>query len=207
MKNGFIILCILFLYTQAGELQCNKMNIEFPRSEFDCSGLEITNSNGGNDTHCCIWTYIDNDTNEKKARCSSIDQKQFNNLTAYIERKKKNYTELDIKCTEDQKLYCSNMLYDQESINDCRTLKISQSSDSYCCRWKFKDYKNNNKKMNYCASISEYQYITIEEYIKYKENKKSSKYSDLSIDCSAKLFNIFFSKYLFLILLIELSYI
>ena len=202
MKNCLIILFVLFLYAQAGELQCNKINVEFPRSEFDCSGLEIINPNGTNDTHCCLWTYVDDNTNENKARCSSIDQAQFNNLTGYIERKKVNYTKLDIKCTEDQKLYCSNMLYDQEHINDCRTLKISQASDSFCCRWKFKDNKNNNKKMNYCASISEYQFITIEEYIKYKENKKDSKYGDLSIDCSAQFINIFFSKYLFLALLI-----
>lgn len=199
--QAFIILCIL-LYIKCYFIQCNKEYTETPSSEFHCSGLNISIEG---DTHCCLWEYKDEKDNPK-ARCSSISDYQFNNITAYIEKKRKNYTDLVITCAKEETLYCSNIMADQESISDCSKLKIPNSTgDKYCCRWKFKDTTNNKKKNNYCASISEYQYITIEEYIKYK-TKTKKKYSDLSIDCSAQIINIVSIIYLFLLFII-ISYI
>ena len=114
------------------------------------------------DTHCCLWKYIDQE-NKQTARCSSISEDQFNNLDAYIERKRNNsqYNQLEIECTSDQKLYCSNVVLDEEDIADCSQLAISFEDDSYCCKWKFKDSENHNKNNKYCASINEFEYYNI----------------------------------------------
>ena len=200
MKNKIIFLFSLYLYIHSYNLQCNKIYSETPFSPYHCSGLNISIDG---DTHCCLWKFYDDDAKENVTRCSSLDSEQFQNLTKYIQKKitKDNYTNLEIQCADQETLYCSNILFDQESINDCNKLKIYDKSDSYCCRWKFNDKKNNNKRNDYCASITEYQYITIEEYVKYKEGKTNSKYDGLTIDCSSKFINIFSLRYLILMLL------
>ena len=60
-------------------------------------------------------------------------------------------------------------------------MKIADKKDKYCCKWKYYDENNNDKKMDYCASLSEYQYRTISDYINFKED--TSHYDDLNIDC------------------------
>ena len=112
-----------------------------------------------------MWKYFNKIANKTVTRCSSINLNQYNNLDQYIARKTVNYTNLDIKCVNDQKLYCSNIVLDEEEPENCEELKISSAGDTHCCEWYL---KNSNKEVsNYCASIDNYQYETIKNYIKY----------------------------------------
>ena len=165
--------------------RCNKETDQSPTSKYHCSGLIIEPMTNEGDTHCCLWKYIDQE-NKEITRCSSINQIQYDNLDAYIETKrtKNQYNQLEIECTKDQKLYCSNIVLDEEDIPDCSGLAISFEGDSYCCRWKFKDSENHNKKNNYCASINEFEYYNIKSYISYKNDHPLQRYDELSIDCS-----------------------
>ena len=183
MKNLILISFFsfsLFFNIKCYFIPCSKETDGHPSSKFHCSALNITISG---DNHCCLWKFYDEANDKNVSRCSSISQKQFNKLHEYINNKTKKYTNLDIQCSGDQTLYCSNILFDQEPISDCSKLPVSDPKDSYCCRWKFKDNTNNGKINNYCASLSEYQYITIEDYIDYKDEKGRGRYDDLSIDC------------------------
>ena len=186
------------------QFKCNKMANTKPFSEYHCSGLNIDVEG---DSLCCLWEFKDTE-NQTVSRCSSIREDQFKNLTGYIEKKKKqNYFDLKIKCVEDQRIYCSNVLLDPEDINDCSQLPIYDTKDLYCCKWKFKDSTNNDKKNEYCASISEYQYITIDDYIPYKEEKSKGKYKKLSIYCSCVYININLVLYILLFTSLFLTYI
>jgi hypothetical protein len=106
-------------------------------------------------------------------------------ILKHILKKKNNqgYTNLTITCTADQKLYCSNVVLDEDKIEDCRELAIPFEDDMFCCRWNFTDSSNNNKNNNYCASINEYKYLTIKDYIRYKSNHPLQRYDQLTIDC------------------------
>ena len=183
MKNliliSFLLFC-LFFDIKCYYIPCSRETDGHPSSKYHCSGLNITNDG---DTHCCYWTFYDEVNNKNISRCSSISQKQYNKLHEYIYNKTVNYSNLDIQCAGDQKLYCSNILFDQEPIDNCRKLPVSDSKDSYCCRWRFKDNTNNGKMNNYCASLSQYQYETIDDYIDYKEDNGRGRYDDLSIEC------------------------
>jgi hypothetical protein len=169
--------------------KCNKETILPPSSKYHCSGLIIENMTNSGDTHCCLWKYIDQG-NKETTRCSSISQIQFDTLSQYIQKKRNNsnynYTQLEIECTKDQKLYCSNVVLDEEDIKNCSELKISIEDDKFCCRWKFKDSKNHHKNNNYCASINEFEYLNIKSYVTYKENHPDQRYDELSIDCVNK---------------------
>ena len=168
---------------------CNKETNQSPTSKYHCSGLKIEPMTNFGDTHCCLWKYI-NQENKEITRCSSINQYQFNNLDAYIAKKINSnntiYNQLEIECTKDQKLYCSNIVLDEEDIADCSSLAISFEDDYYCCRWKFKDSENHNKNNNYCASINEFEFYIIKSYVSYKNNHPLQRYNDLSIDCANK---------------------
>ena len=162
--------------------KCNKETILPPSSKYHCSGLKIENMTNGDDTHCCLWKYIDQG-NKEVSRCSSINENQYNDLTGYIKRKSGDYNNLEIECTDDQKLYCSNVVLDEEDIPDCSKLAISIEDDKFCCRWKFKDSDNHNKNNNYCASINEFEYMNIKSYVRYKNDHPRQRYDYLSIDC------------------------
>ena len=177
---------------------CNKQTTLPPENKYHCSGLEITSDI--KDTHCCYWQFFDKDDNKTKDRCSSIDQSQFDNLEAYIKRKSSQYTDLKIECTEDQELYCSNVVLDEEPIDNCNELKISIEDDMFCCRWIYKNSKSDFKINNYCASINEYEYLTIKDYIRFKNDHPFQRYDDLSIDCLGKYLTISISLFLILII-------
>ena len=170
----------LFFNIKCYDIQCSSETDGHPSSAFHCSGLNIKKEG---DSHCCLWKFYDKESNTNVSRCSSISESQYINLHEYIYNKTVNYSNLDIQCSGDQRIYCSNILFDQEYIPDCRKLPVSDKKDKFCCRWKFKDNTNNGKVNNYCASLSEYQYETIEDYIEYKEDKGKGRYVDLSIDC------------------------
>ena len=203
MKNlvliSLFILCF-FLDIKCHNIPCSRDTDGHPSSKFHCSGLNIINEG---DSHCCYWTYYDKDNNKNASRCSSISQNQYNNLHEYIYNRTVKYPNLDIQCVGDQRLYCSNVLFDQQHIDDCGKLPVSDPKDSYCCRWKFKDNTNNGKMNNYCASLSEYQYETINDYIDYKEDKGRGRYVDLSIECLAFFIKPTLELYILLFLLLS----
>ena len=58
------------------------------------------------------------------------------------------------------------------------------------------------KKNDYCASINEFEYLNIKEYIKYKSEDKSQRYDNLEIDCRE--YFISFSKMYILSFIISL---
>ena len=199
MKNIEIIIFFFFcvnIYIICHSVECSKDADGNPYSKYHCSGLNIVDDG---DTYCCLWKFFDTDKNKSVARCSSISDFQFNDLDAYITKKKSTYQDLDIQCTEDQEIYCSNILMDQEHFNNCNDLPVSDPKDKYCCRWQFTDNNYDAKQYDYCASVSEYQYMTIYQYVNYKEDKGDGKYDYLSIDCSAVYINnIIIFLYLFL---------
>ena len=191
---SFFFKILLLLYIKLLSIYCitlcNKGSTLPPETEYHCSGLPIFQNLNGNDTHCCFWKYEEN--NKIITRCSSINQDQFNNIDSYIKRKEeqKNYTNLEIKCIADQKLYCSNVVLDEDNIEDCSKLGISFKEDMFCCRWIYKDSTSQYKTNNYCASINEYEYLTINDYIRYKNNHPEQRYDDLTIDCFGKYLKI-----------------
>ena len=176
--KSLLIFCITY---------CNKQTYLPPENEYHCSGLEINQALNPGDTHCCYWKFEDQfENNRTIERCSSISQSQFDSLDEYIIKKinSKKYKDLDIKCRADQNLYCSNVVLDEDDIEDCSKLSISIEDDMFCCRWKYRDSSSRNKKVNeYCASINEYEYLTIDSYVRYKNNKPDQRYDDLTIDC------------------------
>ena len=179
--------------------RCNKETNLPPTSKYHCSGLIISDMTNVGDTHCCLWKYIDQG-NKEVTRCSSINQTQYDDLVGYISKKRKQYNDLEIECTEDQKLYCSNIVLDEEDIADCSSLAISIKGDSYCCRWEFRDTDNHNKNNNYCASINEFEYYNIKSYVNYKNEHPLQRYDKLSIDCAnefLKLKELLFLLFLF----------
>ena len=209
IQISFLFAFIFFTYCSNNynniQFKCNKMANTKPFSEYHCSGLDI---DVDGDTLCCLWEFFDRELNQTTSRCSSIRDDQFQNLAAYTEKKKKqNYTDLKIKCVADQRIYCSNVLLDPEDINDCSQLPIYDNKDQYCCKWTFKDSTNNNKKNEYCASISDYQYITIFDYNPYKEEKSKGKYKKLSIDCSGTYINMNLVVYILFFTSLFLEYI
>ena len=170
---------------------CNKETNLPPTSEYHCSGLKIDNSTNANDLYCCYWSFYVNTTNKNIGRCSSINSFQFTHLNEYITNKTKQYNKLNIKCVEDQKIYCSNIILDEEQTTNCRELPISNSKDKYCCRWTFEDTDNYNKKNDYCASINEFEYLYIKEYITYKVEDPKQRYDKLKIDCKGSFLHIY----------------
>ena len=173
--------------------KCNKETILPPSSKYHCSGLVIEDMTNSGDTHCCLWKFIDKG-NKEITRCSSINQAQFDDLSGYIEKKRKSnnsiYNELEIECVKDQQLYCSNVVLDEEDIPDCSKLAIYIEDDKYCCRWKFKDSKNHHKSNNYCASINEFEFLNIKSYVTYKNDHPDQRYDELSIECINKFLKI-----------------
>ena len=165
------------------EVNCSKLTNLKPFSKYHCSGLNISDKA---DKYCCFWQYTEPNTNETISRCSSISESQFSNFDAYLVKKRNDprYSpDLTIECTEDQSLYCSNVVLDEEDIKNCSALKLDQEDDMYCCRWIYKDSKNNYKKNNYCASINEFEYLNVEAYVRYKNQHPLQRYDDLTIDC------------------------
>lgn len=69
-------------------------------------------------------------------------------------------------------------------------MKISDEKDKYCCRRKYKDENQNNEEKEYCASISEFEFNDLENYIEYK---KANTYNDLRIQCSDSIIDEFHS--------------
>ena len=180
---------------------CNKETNVPPYSEYHCSGLIIDNITNTNDKYCCLWTFTDNLSNKEIKRCSSINENQFKNLKEYTKNKTEKYNDLNIKCIKSQNIFCSNIVLDEEQTSDCKQLPISNSKDRYCCRWTFEDSENYQKKNDYCASINQFEYLNIKQYIKYKNEEPDQRYEKLQIDCKAKFIeylNIFC--FLFLIL-------
>ena len=165
---------------------CNKETNVPPSSEYHCSGLLINNITNTNDKYCCLWTFTDNSSNKEIRRCSSIDEEQFNNLDEYIKIKAQKYNDLTIKCDKSQRIFCSNIVLDEENASDCNNLPISNLKDKYCCRWTFEDSQNYQKKNDYCASINEFEYLNIKQYIKYKNEDPEQRYEKLQINCEAK---------------------
>ena len=178
------IMFFLFIINANCKIFCNEGTNVAPESEYHCSGLPINRDNDGtkDDIFCCLWTYIDDGTSQTKTRCSSISNDQFNDLENYkIKKRAKNIT--DIKCVEDQKLYCSNIILDEDIIDDCSKLAISTKKDIKCCKWHFKDSSNQGKINDYCASINEYEFLTIKSYVFYKNAHPDQRYDELTIDC------------------------
>ena len=169
---------------------CNKETNLPPSSKYDCSGLLIDQFTNKDDRYCCYWHYFDKNTQKEVSRCSSINENQFQNLQNYTIKKSQNYSDLEIKCVEDQKTYCSNVVLDEDEINNCDSLAISNEKDKYCCRWQFEDKTNYNKKNDYCASINRFEYLNIKKYIEYKMEEPNQKYKKLSIDCDGKFTSI-----------------
>ena len=188
---------------------CNKETNLPPSSEYDCSGLLIDQLTHKDDKYCCYWKFIDSKTQTEISRCSSINELQFKNLTNYTLLKGDTYQDLDIKCIEDQKVFCSNVVLDEDEINNCNSLAISIEKDIYCCRWQFEDPSNYNKKNDYCASINKFEYKNIKRYIEYKMEESSQRYDKLFIDCVAKFtfikkIQIFFNILLFFFFIYKL---
>ena len=172
---------------------CNKQTTLPPENKYHCSGLEISqNGNTAGDSYCCYWEYWETKENKTISRCSSISKKQFNNLHNYTINKSESYIDLKIECTSDQLLYCSNVVLDEESVSteECKNLNISIEDDMFCCKWNYKNSKSNNKANTYCASINEYEYLTINDYIRYKNDHPHQRYDDLTIDCLGKYFKV-----------------
>ena len=48
--------------------------------------------------------------------------------------KRNSYQDLVIKCVEDQKIFCSNVVLDEDEINNCNILAIN----ILCCEYKKK---------------------------------------------------------------------
>ena len=183
---------IINIYCNA---KCNKETNLAPTLKYHCSGLTIDNFTNEGDTHCCLWKYVEenkeNNSTKTITRCSSINQNQYDGLEAYIKKKRnQNYLNLEIECTDDQKLYCSNVVLDEEDIDDCSKLLISIEDDKFCCRWIFKDSTNHHKNNNYCASINEFEYLNIKSYIRYKNDHPDQRYDDLSIDCTSRILKL-----------------
>ena len=190
----------LFFNIKCYDIQCSSETDGHPSSAFHCSGLNIKKEG---DSHCCLWKFYDKESNTNVSRCSSISESQYINLHEYIYNKTVNYSNLDIQCSGDQRIYCSNILFDQEYIPDCRKLPVSDKKDKFCCRWKFKDNTNDGKKNSYCASINEYQYLTIKHYVDYKKMKGNGRYDKLKIDCFSRYITrgtVFYILLLFVIL-------
>ena len=189
MEKLIQILFIIFVQITVinCSVSCNKETNLPPFLEYHCSGLPINNATNKGDKYCCLWTFIDNLTQKEINRCSSISESQFKNLTQYIEKKRgQNYTNLNIKCVEDQQFYCSNIVLDEEQITNCSELQIYNDDDKYCCRWTFEDSNNYQKKNDYCASINKFEYMNIKKYIQYKNNDPDQRYDNLKIDCKEK---------------------
>ena len=200
ISSIFLFFSLIIYYIECHNVQCSR-NTEGKRlSKYHCSGLNIIDDG---DSHCCFWKYNDITTNNSIVRCSSVNQNQFDDLDGYIESRLYKYGNLEIECTEDQKIYCSNPLFDEEHISNCNELAIYDTKDKYCCRWRFTNKTYDSKSYDYCASINEYQYITIKDYVKYKEKQGAGNYDDLSIDCFGVYINIL-RKILYLLLLIYL---
>ena len=191
------ILLNIFIDTIYCEVLCNKETYLPPKTEYHCSGLKINLYANEGEKYCCLWKFYDLEQNKIINRCSSISQIQYDNLDAYIQRKVEKYPNLEIKCTDDQILYCSNVVLDEEDIDDCSKLGIPHEYDKYCCKWNYKDSTNNYKVNDYCASINEYEYLTIKYYVKYKNDASEQRYDELTIDC----FGTFIKIYIFLYLL------
>ena len=177
-----IIAFLFFSFFQkikSHNVDCSSSYIVTPSSAYHCAGLNIKTKD---DTHCCLWKLTDSNK-VTNTYCGSINETQFSDLNTYIYYKKiqKNYLTLDIKCAEEEIVYCSNPILDEEKNFNCQSLKIADKKDKYCCKWKYYDENNNFKKMDYCASLSEYQHRTISDYIDFKED--TSHYYDLNIDC------------------------
>ena len=194
---GFQILKIICI------VECNKGTVLPPESEYHCSGLPISNERK-DDKYCCFWIFTDTN-NETIRRCSSIREDQYINLKEYINKKANDsrYSpDIDIRCREDQKSYCSNVVLDEEDVSTdyCRKLQISEEDDMYCCKWNYKNSKAGFKINNYCASINEYEYLTLEQYVNYKNMHPLQRYDDLTIDCFSEYLKISGLIYLFLIL-------
>ena len=190
--NFLIIYCKVF---------CNKQTTLPPENKYHCSGLEISQTgNAKGDSYCCIWEY--SEENKTKTRCSSINEKQFNDLPEYTKNKSAKLENLTIECTAEQSLYCSNVVLDEESISrdDCKNLSIFIEGDMFCCRWNYKNSKSNNKINTYCASINEYEYLTINDYIRYKNDHPNQRYDDLTIDCLGKFFKVTISSALIFVI-------
>ena len=190
----------IFIDTIYCEYFCNKYSYFSPETEYHCSGLKINPNKG--DECCCLWKFFDLGENKTITRCSSISRDQYNNLDGYIQRKSSNYSNLEIRCTDDQILYCSNIVLDEEDFKDCSKLGIPFKDDKFCCKWHYKDSTNNYKVNDYCASINEYEYLTIEYYIRYKNDAPDQRYDDLTIDCLGtfiKIYEFFFLLLLFII--------
>ena len=97
----------------------NKELYNSPDSEYHCSRLTVNDNLNISDAHCCFWKFTDPETIETIKRCSSIGQNQIDGLNEYIANKAKQYKNLEIKCTENQNLYCNNPVLDDEEIDDC----------------------------------------------------------------------------------------
>ena len=197
----FIIFIIFFLslniYVFCHNVQCSRDTEGKPSSKYHCSGLNIIDEG---DTHCCLWKFNEIKTNQSVIRCSSISESQYNDLDGYIQSRLYKYGNLEIECTDDQEVYCSNVLLDQEHISNCNELPVYDKKDKYCCRWTFTDNTYDSKSNDYCASINEYQFITILQYVNYKKDKGEGRYDDLSIDCfGVYIYNL--RKILYLLLL------
>ena len=192
-----------FIATIYCETFCNKIYVLPPENEYHCSGLTINQDAAKNDKYCCLWTYFDLKENKTIKRCSSISQYQYDNLDSYIQKKQnQSYPNLDIKCTSDQSLYCSNVVLNEEDFEDCSKLKVSMEDDKFCCRWNYKDSTNNHKTNDYCASINEYEYLTIGDYVRYKNDAPNQRYDELTIDCFGGFLKIYEFLYLLLYFII-----
>ena len=208
MAFKFLLFFFLFNYKSLiifCAVYCNKQTTLPTENKYHCSGLNISRvGNSIHDTHCCYWQFFDKEENRTKARCSSIDRSQFNNLTSYINKKESSgqYKDLKIECTADQSLYCSNVVLDEEDIEDCSKLKVSIEDDKFCCRWNYKDSTNNHKTNDYCASINEYEYLTIGDYVRYKNDAPNQRYDELTIDCFGGFLKIYEFLYLLLYFII-----
>ena len=188
---------VLYIYCNA---KCNKETNLSPSSKYHCSGLIIDEFTNKGDKYCCLWKYTD-EYSKTINRCSSINENQFINLTGYIKKKTDKYHSLKIECIQDQKLYCSNVVLDEDDIDDCSKLAISIKDDKFCCRWQYKDSTNHHRNNNYCASINEFEYLNINYYIRYKNDHPDQRYDDLTIDCKSQILKVFFAIYLLIILL------
>ena len=197
IHKTFLIFLSYIQYIKAHNVKCNS-DYGNLFSEYHCAGLIIENTG---DTHCCLWN-ITNSAHENEIRCSSISDAQYADIDGYTLKKinQYNYTNLNIKCAEEETIYCSNIILDQESDFECKDLKIYDKKDNHCCRWTYEDTDNNGKKMNYCASINEFQYRVIKEYIDYKED--TSYYEKLKIDCQGNFRRINILEYLALAIIL-----
>ena len=180
IKIYFLLILNIKIILSEIQLSCNNKTRIVPDSKYQCSGLKIDDKN---DNHCCLWKFTSPKTNKTVSRCSSISESQYSELDKYISKKRSNgnYSDLTIQCTGDDALYCSNELLDDEKIDDCSHLK-TYGEDTFCCKWEYKDAKSNMKK-KYCASMKQFEFNNIEEYIKYKNIYADNIYKDLKINC------------------------